>query len=160
MKRRFCYLVCILHRIVVCRTSLFFFLLSSSFSSFLFHVILRSSTTSFIHVGLLFVELLFDFYVIRRYSVVIFPSMAAGSLGAIRAWGPSQGLNSGIRASVTLSKLSYFVLKTFPKAGTPDGSPSPCGDRVFCTSTAVRFPIVAVMVRCLPFSFSLGIFLR
>ena len=159
MKRRFCYLVCILHQIVVCRTSSFSFPLSSSFSSFFFHVVLRPSTTSFIRVGLLFAELLFGFYAVRRYSVVI-PSMAAGSLGAIRAWGPSQGLNLGIRASVTLSKLSYFVLKTFPKTGTPDGSPSPCGDRVFCTSTAVRFPTVAVLVRCLPFSFSLENFLR
>ena len=101
MKRRFCYLVYILHRIVVCRTSLFSFPLSASCASFLFHVVLRSSTTSFIRVGLLFAELLFDFYAVRRYPVVI-PLTAAGSLGAIRARGPSWGLNSGIRASVAL----------------------------------------------------------
>ena len=44
--------------------------------------------TSFIRVGLLFAELLFDFYAVRGYPIVI-PSMAAGSLGAIRARGPS-----------------------------------------------------------------------
>ena len=57
--------------------------------------------TSFIRVGLLFAELLFDFYAVRRYSVVI-PLTAAGSLGAIWARGPSWGLNSGIRAPVAL----------------------------------------------------------
>ena len=78
----------------------------SLFSFFLlfflsFHVVLRSSATSFIRIGLLFAELLFDFYAVRRYPVII-PLTAAGSLGAIRARGPSWSLNSGIRASVAL----------------------------------------------------------
>ena len=123
MKRRFCYLVRILHRIVVCRTSLFFFLLSSSFSffPFLFFFFLRRPKVTggpFYSCWIVICRAPFRFLCHSKVpgchcTNPSFPSMAAGSPGAIRAWGSLLGLEFGGPSFCRPEEVVTFCIESF-----------------------------------------------